>query len=189
MAPSKMPGFTLTELKIALAILGLIALLVLPKVVGTKEDKRTSALVRESFTTIGEAFLARKLNQDYTPHPDDATGIGTSERAVFGQYLYKHLNYTQAVNPASVANYCTANAAGYFVLPLGTKITQICDVTTTTPYTLQVSVQIPKKDGTTSDYTLFFPKGEDRYTTAYGFNTANVCTYTDVVLGFTTACP
>lgn len=182
---SKHPGFTLTELKIALLVLSVVAVFTFPKVQTIKEDRNATGMIRESFAAVGEAFLARLQDSDLPPED-----IGVNERALFGQYLFNRLNTQQAINPASVADYCTAN--DYFQLEMGATIRRICDVNTTTPATLQVTIRVPRNQGTsTTDFVMAIPKGEERYTTLYGLNPtlAANCGYADRVLRVTDTCP
>lgn len=177
-------GFTLTEIATALFLMGIVAIFVVPKLMHPQEDRQANALIRDSFTTIGEMYLSRKTNPNYP-----AEDIGGSERNTFGQYLFGHINYHKVIDPATPIGadaYCTT-ADNYFVLPLDVTIRKICDDNTTTPHTLKVTVQVPKLNGPISrdgqkwvEYTLVIPEDEERYTTLYGFTGINTDCNPDV---------
>jgi prepilin-type N-terminal cleavage/methylation domain-containing protein len=191
-------GLTLTELKIALVILGLLALFAIPKIKTIRDDKQANALIRESYATIGSAYLTRLQDPDY-PALAGAEDIGGANAGyTFAQYLYAHLNYTGAINPATVtaAQYCSTDD-NYFVLPLGVTVREICSDASTNPPSLRVKLQIPINGGaSTTQYQMVMPQGQERFTTLFGFNTTNSgipdpasCTYADTVLKMTSVCP
>lgn len=65
-------GFTLAELLVCLAILGLIAVFTIPKVLTTQRDSRYSAQAKEVASMISGAYDAYK--QRYTPNSNTSGG-------------------------------------------------------------------------------------------------------------------
>lgn len=61
MSLKKARAFTLSELLIALAILGVIAAFAIPKVLQAQTDTKNTAIVKEAVGTISGAFQAYKL--------------------------------------------------------------------------------------------------------------------------------
>lgn len=55
-------GFTLAELLIALAILGVIATFTIPKILTTQRDSKYLAIAKEDISTISGAYTSYKLN-------------------------------------------------------------------------------------------------------------------------------
>jgi prepilin-type N-terminal cleavage/methylation domain-containing protein len=179
-------GFTLTEVLVTMILMGVIALFALPKLVLPKEDRHGDAMIRDSFTLIGEAYLARKRDSELP-----AEQIGTLERELFGRYLYSHLNYTEALNPNDVDDYC--EEADYFKLPMGVVVRQICDIpqNMSDPARLEVTLHVPTWNNTeTETVTVVIPKDTNRYMTPHGSNaTINPCTHTDEVMKVVDECP
>lgn len=56
MSTNNQPGFTLSELLIALGILGIIAAFSIPKILNTQRDNRYNASAHEVAAAIGEAY-------------------------------------------------------------------------------------------------------------------------------------
>ncbi len=166
------------EVLIGLFLMGIVAIFALPKLFNTNQDMRVTNLMRESFATLGDMYIMRKSDMDYPPE-----NIGGGEPATFGNYLYRHLNYLSAINPATVSNYCTPN--NYFVLPMGATVRSICETATN----LQVRVRVPAGE-TTVEYVMVMPEGQDRYTTLYGVTgNAGDCGNADVIFNVTNQCP
>ncbi len=74
-------GFTLAELLIALAMLGVIATFTIPKILSAQQDSRNNAVVKEAASAMSAAFQTHRLNGLVT----------TSTRATD---LLSYLNYT-----------------------------------------------------------------------------------------------
>jgi prepilin-type N-terminal cleavage/methylation domain-containing protein len=60
-------GFTLSELLIALAILGVIATFTIPKVLQSQQDGKYKATVKEALATMAEAYQSYKLKNAVDP--------------------------------------------------------------------------------------------------------------------------
>jgi prepilin-type N-terminal cleavage/methylation domain-containing protein len=56
-------GFTLAELLIALAILGVIATFTIPKVLQSQQDTKSTAIAKETIATFSQAYQAYALKQ------------------------------------------------------------------------------------------------------------------------------
>lgn len=64
MSRNRLYGFTLAELLIALAILGLIATFSIPKILTTQQNSKYNTIAKEAAATISEAYkLYKKENQ------------------------------------------------------------------------------------------------------------------------------
>lgn len=59
---SRQPGFTLAEVLIALALLGVIAAFTIPKILQSQNDSRRLAVAKETMAMISEAYI--KFRQD-----------------------------------------------------------------------------------------------------------------------------
>lgn len=178
------PGYTINEILIALVMVGILASFSIPKVIGYHLDRKVSATVKDSFLSVGEAYLLRKEDVDNTGAED----IGGTERNNFRNFLNTHLNYIS--RDTSVVDPATYTAAGLFNLRGGARITQISDITTTSPQTLQVRMAVTKANGDVIDYYVVIPEDVDRYTTMYGFTgNAADCTQADEILHIVDECP
>jgi prepilin-type N-terminal cleavage/methylation domain-containing protein len=100
-------GFTLSELLISLALLGVIAVFTIPKILITQQDSRYNATAKEVVAMISEAYL--RLKQD--------KGISTSTSS--GD-LSPYMNYVSVANPASEIDGLGDG---------GTSYTRDCDIT------------------------------------------------------------
>lgn len=65
-------GFTLAELLIALAILGVIATFTIPKVLQSQQDGKYNAIAKEAVAMVSGAYSAYKLNNE----PTASTSMG-----------------------------------------------------------------------------------------------------------------
>lgn len=75
-------GFTLAELLISLAILGVIATFTIPKILQIQQEQRYNSIAKEAAGTISSAFDAYKLNN---------TLSGSTTMGALSQYI----NYVQ----------------------------------------------------------------------------------------------
>ena len=82
-------GFTLSELLVSLAVLGLIAGLTVPSIVVSVEKAKTKALLKESLQAISQIVQAGVLNGDF----DNMTNFDvTSPTSPFVDYFTTKLN-------------------------------------------------------------------------------------------------
>jgi prepilin-type N-terminal cleavage/methylation domain-containing protein len=79
-------GFTLSELLVSLAVLGLIAAFAIPKVLTAVGESSSRAIGREAFGMISEAYQALRANQN-----------GNVSRATTAQDLINQMNYARAL--------------------------------------------------------------------------------------------
>ncbi len=85
------PGFTLAELLIALAILGIIATFTIPKVLQAQQDQKYNAMAKETMAAISEAYQMHK-----------AKGLLSSSTSAkdFAPYLnYVSVDTTSTLDP------------------------------------------------------------------------------------------
>lgn len=94
-------GFTLAELLIALAILGVIATFTIPKVLNSATSGQNTAIAKEAASMVSGAFSAYQLNNTLTS--------GTTA-GVLSQYM----NYV-SVDTSSTYTSLTACASGTYV--------------------------------------------------------------------------
>jgi prepilin-type N-terminal cleavage/methylation domain-containing protein len=82
---SKQPGmgFTLAELLIALAILGVIATFAIPKILSAQQDSRSNAIAKEAAGAISTAY------QLYQNAGGDTTTMSTTQLAQYFNYIQK----------------------------------------------------------------------------------------------------
>jgi prepilin-type N-terminal cleavage/methylation domain-containing protein len=134
-------GFTLAELLISLAILGVIATFTIPKILSTQGDSRFKAVAKENVATVAAAYQAYSLSNEitgnetfsaFTPYMNyvaldssstiDATE-GNGSVACFGDYrcLRMHngsmIRYRHASGSFNGTN--TTNAIWFYVEPDG----------------------------------------------------------------------
>jgi prepilin-type N-terminal cleavage/methylation domain-containing protein len=93
-------GFTLAELLIALAILGVIATFTIPKVLQSQQDSKFNSIAKEAVATISSAYDAYKL----------ANGPSTSMRAAS---LAPYFNYVKKLPNGTVMDGPPTGAATY----------------------------------------------------------------------------
>lgn len=89
----KAGGFTLVELLIVLAILGVIATFTIPKVLQSQTDAKRKAVFREAIAAMNEAFYAGYRSGTLTE-----TNVGT--------YMRTHLNAIKICNSDAIAEGC-----------------------------------------------------------------------------------
>jgi prepilin-type N-terminal cleavage/methylation domain-containing protein len=83
-------GFTVTELLIALSILGLIATFTIPKVISSQQNGQYSAAAKESVSAVVAAYQAWALQNG-----------GGSTTAGFSQFV-PYLNYTKLDSSSTI---------------------------------------------------------------------------------------
>jgi prepilin-type N-terminal cleavage/methylation domain-containing protein len=84
-------GFTLAELLIALAILGVIATFTIPKIIGSASNGQNTAIAKEAASMISGAYST------YTLTNGAATGIGASA-------LTQYMNFVSAATATDLAD-------------------------------------------------------------------------------------
>ncbi|WP_303675201.1 type II secretion system protein [Vampirovibrio chlorellavorus] len=82
-------GFTLAELLISLAILGVIATFTIPKILSTQQDARNSAIAKEAAAMISEAYQRYSATNQVTA----STKVGD---------LTPYMNYVSTGNTAVI---------------------------------------------------------------------------------------
>lgn len=82
-------GFTLTECLVTFAILGLIAALIIPKLLNSGGDRANEAVVKEIVTNTGELFFKRQADSTVA-----RVNWNADEAAVFSNYILTHMNGT-----------------------------------------------------------------------------------------------
>jgi prepilin-type N-terminal cleavage/methylation domain-containing protein len=82
-------GFTLAELLIALAILGIIATFTIPKVLNSQQDTKKKAIAKEAASMISGAFEAYKLR--------NSLSSGTTSAQ-----LTPYMNYVKVVSTGAI---------------------------------------------------------------------------------------
>ena len=104
-------GFTLSELLVSLAILGLISAFAIPKVLSAVGDGATKAIIKEAFSTISEAYQSVKL---------DNNGAFTNLTIVQAGKLLQKVNFESSADNATFSRTGTvglADAQGFTSWP------------------------------------------------------------------------
>jgi prepilin-type N-terminal cleavage/methylation domain-containing protein len=127
-------GFTLSELLVSLAVLGLIAGLTVPSVVVSIDRSKTRGVLREAFQTISAITQAGVLNGDFSGITDWDVVNSTNPQGIVG-YVRSKLNYAkQCLTTDITSDGCkrgwsgaaandTSNAHNArFILPNGAKL-------------------------------------------------------------------
>ncbi len=81
-------AFTIAELLISLAILGVIAVFTIPKLLSLNEDRKKSAIIKEVASMVSGAYQSYRLK-------------ATPSASTSGLHLLPFMNYVQASAPAS----------------------------------------------------------------------------------------
>src|SRR5690606_28880505 len=76
-------GFTLAEVLIALALLGVVAAFAIPKVLEAQVDHQKKLIWKETLATLEDLFYTANLNEE--------AGHGS-----FNAYLTRHLNFVNS---------------------------------------------------------------------------------------------
>lgn len=120
---SRNQGFTLAELLISLAILGVIATFTIPKILVTQQNQKHSAIVKEAASMVSGVYSAYKLQNIATS--------GTS----FGD-LTPYMNYLRVDNSTTIDTFYgqgsrTCNSVNYGCLKLhnGATLLYASDIT------------------------------------------------------------
>ena len=104
-------GFTLSELLVSLAILGLISAFAIPKVLSAVGDGATKAIIKEAFSTISEAYQSVKL---------DNNGAFTNLTIIQAGKLLQKVNFESSADNATFSRTGTvglADAQGFTSWP------------------------------------------------------------------------
>lgn len=78
---TRIKGFTLSELLIALAILGVIATFTIPKVLQSQQDSKYKSIAKEVMGIVSESYIAYKLKNA------SSGSIGLSQLTPFMNYV------------------------------------------------------------------------------------------------------
>jgi prepilin-type N-terminal cleavage/methylation domain-containing protein len=127
-------GFTLSELLVSLAVLGLIAGLTVPSIVVAVDRSKTRSMLKESVQIISAITQAGMLNGDFANVADWNLGTSTNPNGIVG-YISSKLNYTkQCLTTDITSDGCKRGWAGFppngsqnahnarWILPNGAKI-------------------------------------------------------------------
>jgi prepilin-type N-terminal cleavage/methylation domain-containing protein len=127
-------GFTLSELLVSLAVLGLIAGLTVPSVVVSIDRSKTRSILREAFQTISAITQAGVLNGDFAGITDWDVLSSSNPQGIVG-YVRSKLNYSkQCLTTDITSDGCKRGWSGAaandtrnahnarFILPNGAKL-------------------------------------------------------------------
>ena len=104
-------GFTLSEALIVLALMGVIAAMLIPKLMTTTGAQTTNAIVQEAFANTGELFMRRQSDSNI------AAVTWGGEAATFQTYIATHLNAPACTDGSCIARF-----------PSGARIISVNDV-------------------------------------------------------------
>ena len=114
------PGFTLTEMLIALTVLGIMATFIIPKLLNNSQHTRWNALAKESGSMFTEALLQYRQTQPvdaYTSGADIIAGINAIKRETT-------INVDGVPNNPGFPTYDCSNSSIYcYRLPNGALVT------------------------------------------------------------------
>lgn len=105
--PIQPRGFTLAELLIALAILGIIATFTIPKILSSQQNGKSKAILKETFAMVSSAYSTYRLNN---------SGSSTTMGALTTYMNYVAVDSTTIIDQAAGSYYC--NGAGVTCLRL-----------------------------------------------------------------------
>ncbi|MEZ4573647.1 MAG: hypothetical protein R2857_01735 [Vampirovibrionales bacterium] len=130
------------------------------KILQSFSDMETEDAIKEAFVSAGEAYMLRKEMSNQVGDED----IGAAN----GRHLATFSTATSTPWKWIHRGIAVLNATGHYILHRGVLITRIRDDASTTPDTLQVSMVATRPDGSTLNFQVYIPEGEERYTTKYG---------------------
>lgn len=127
-------GFTLSELLVSLAVLGLIAGLTVPSVVTAVDRGRNRSALKEAFQTISAINQAGVLNGDFANLTEWTVGNATTPTGIV-TYITSKLNYSkQCLETDTTSDGCKRGLTGQtathssnahrarWILPNGVKV-------------------------------------------------------------------
>lgn len=122
-------GFTLSELLISLAILGLIATFSIPKVLNAVGANSTRAIAKEFAGTLSESYDAYKANNN-----------GSTATTITGQLLINYINFVSAVTSgtATMTGITCSGTSPCYTMANGSAF-QVTLADDFGPYTAQVA--------------------------------------------------
>ena len=130
----QLKGFTLSELLVSLAVLGLIAGLTVPSVTAAVDKGRNRSALKEAFQTISAITQAGMLSGDFANLTEWTVGNATTATGIV-TYITSKLNYSkQCLDTDTTSDGCkrglTGQAANHssnahrarWILPNGVKV-------------------------------------------------------------------
>ena len=96
-------GFTLSELLVSLAVLGLIAGISVPQIVLSVDRSKNKAVLQEAFKTISDITNAGVLNGDFANITDWNLTTSTDPKGIVG-YISSKLNYVKQCETADTTS-------------------------------------------------------------------------------------